>query len=174
MLWLPQGQVSRLRGGKLATLGGVSANAVGFWELLYSTASYGTKDLAGIGLASNNLTGWSFAGQNLVSADSYYATLKDTNLSGANLASADLGSATLAQMDAGKSSSRASLHSNSVLMDSSIDRARSAGRQDRDTAGHSTVVRGCSQVGLRLPEPLGHQVGQPVQHVLRHDRRDEV
>jgi len=32
MLWLPQGQVSRLRGGELATLGGVSANAVGFWE----------------------------------------------------------------------------------------------------------------------------------------------
>jgi transcriptional regulator with XRE-family HTH domain len=32
MLWLPQGQVSRLSGGELATLVGVSAGAVGFWE----------------------------------------------------------------------------------------------------------------------------------------------
>ena len=32
---------------------------------LYSTAGYEAKDLHGISLTDNNLTGWNFAGQNL-------------------------------------------------------------------------------------------------------------
>ena len=35
---------------------------------LYSTASYQAKDLRGIGLSNNNMTGWNFAAQNLTGA----------------------------------------------------------------------------------------------------------
>ena len=34
-------------------------------EQLYSTASYQAKNLQGIGLGSNDLSGWDFSGQNL-------------------------------------------------------------------------------------------------------------
>ena len=34
-------------------------------EQLYSTASYQSKDLRGVHLSRNNLSGWDFAGQNL-------------------------------------------------------------------------------------------------------------
>ena len=37
-------------------------------EQLYSTASYQQKDLAGINLSSNDLSGWDFAGQDLTNA----------------------------------------------------------------------------------------------------------
>ena len=38
-------------------------------EQLYSTASYQAKNLAGIGLYSNGLSGWDFSGQNLAKGD---------------------------------------------------------------------------------------------------------
>ena len=37
-------------------------------DQLYSTASYQQKDLRGINLARNDLTGWDFSGQNLANA----------------------------------------------------------------------------------------------------------
>ena len=36
---------------------------------LYSTASYASGDLTGIGLHGNDLTGWNFANQNLTNAN---------------------------------------------------------------------------------------------------------
>jgi uncharacterized protein YjbI with pentapeptide repeats len=53
-------------------------------EQLYSTASFQFRDLAGIHLSYNDLTGWSFVGQNLVDAVFYSATLHDADLSGAD------------------------------------------------------------------------------------------
>ncbi|MEX2139381.1 MAG: pentapeptide repeat-containing protein, partial [Pirellulales bacterium] len=47
------------------------------------TASYQTKNLQGIGLASNNMTGWDFSGQNLTGADLYSSRLTNANLTGA-------------------------------------------------------------------------------------------
>jgi uncharacterized protein YjbI with pentapeptide repeats len=44
-------------------------------EQLYSTDSYKVKNLAGIGLADNNLSGWDFHGQNLADAAMYISTL---------------------------------------------------------------------------------------------------
>ena len=38
-------------------------------EQLYSTASYQQKNLQGIGLGYNDLSGWDFSGQNLTNAD---------------------------------------------------------------------------------------------------------
>ncbi len=64
-------------------------------EQLYSTASYRAKDLAGIHLALNDLSGWNFAGQNLAGASFVRATLRNANLIGANLAGADFWGATL-------------------------------------------------------------------------------
>ena len=59
-------------------------------EMLYSTASYKNKDLHGINLSSNTLTGWNFAGQNLTSADLSANGLSSANFAGANLTSAKL------------------------------------------------------------------------------------
>ena len=94
-------------------------------EQLYSTASYQAKDLQGIGLGYNDLTGWDFSGQNLTdasfngydlpsdrwrgsdltqanlgganltSADLYYSTLTNADLTGANLTSANMDGSTL-------------------------------------------------------------------------------
>jgi uncharacterized protein YjbI with pentapeptide repeats len=52
-------------------------------EQLYSTASYQAKDLQGISLLGNNMTGWDFSGQNLTNANLQGTTLTDANLAGA-------------------------------------------------------------------------------------------
>ena len=45
-------------------------NTTGFTkEQLYSTQSYEDKNLEGIGLKQNDLTGWDFSGQNLANAE---------------------------------------------------------------------------------------------------------
>ena len=62
-------------------------------EQLYSTASYKTKNLEGIGLGDNNLTGWNFVGQNLTGAD-LSATLTNADLTGAVVAGADISQTT--------------------------------------------------------------------------------
>ena len=64
-------------------------------EQLYSTASYQAKNLQGIALGSNDLTGWNFSGQNLSNALLYGASLRGANLTGANLKNAYLGTASL-------------------------------------------------------------------------------
>ena len=62
---------------------------------LYSTASYTALDLYGIHLYDNDMTNWSFAGQNLTGANFQAATLTNANLSNANLTTANLSYATL-------------------------------------------------------------------------------
>lgn len=62
-------------------------------EQLYSTTSYQTGDLVGIGLARNNLAGWDFAERDLGGANFGGATLTDANLRGANLTNAQFRSA---------------------------------------------------------------------------------
>jgi len=54
-------------------------------EQLYSTASYKNRDLTGIQLGYNDLTGWNLAGQNLTNVWFDSATLTDTDLSFADL-----------------------------------------------------------------------------------------
>ncbi|HEY4760817.1 MAG TPA: pentapeptide repeat-containing protein [Thermoguttaceae bacterium] len=61
---------------------------------LYSTASYKAKNLAGIGLSENDLTGWNFANQNLTGAIFDYATLKDANFTDALVQGASFGGTT--------------------------------------------------------------------------------
>jgi uncharacterized protein YjbI with pentapeptide repeats len=51
---------------------------------VYSTASYASGDLAGIGLVDNDLTGWNFANMNLANAG-LGSKLKNTNFTGADL-----------------------------------------------------------------------------------------
>jgi uncharacterized protein YjbI with pentapeptide repeats len=62
-------------------------------EQLYSTASYQAKDLVGISLYSNNITGWDFSGQDLTNA-SLIATLTSANLSGAIVSGTNFGETT--------------------------------------------------------------------------------
>ena len=57
---------------------------------LYSTASYQSHDLTGIGLGLNNLAGSNLIGQNLTVADLSYATLTGANLNGAILSGANV------------------------------------------------------------------------------------
>ena len=52
-------------------------------EQLYSTASYQQRNLRGIGLGYNNLTGWDFSGQDLTGADFGSSTLTNANFAGA-------------------------------------------------------------------------------------------
>lgn len=54
-------------------------------EQLYSTASYKDKDLRGINLRSNNMSGWDFTGQNMQNAHVGY-----TSLGGANFTNTDM------------------------------------------------------------------------------------
>jgi uncharacterized protein YjbI with pentapeptide repeats len=57
---------------------------------LYSTASYQSRDLSGIGLGANDLSGANFAGQNLSNGIfGYAAGFDEANLTGANLTAAD-------------------------------------------------------------------------------------
>jgi uncharacterized protein YjbI with pentapeptide repeats len=64
-------------------------------DQLYSTASYEMKQLPGISLVGNDLTGWNFADQNLSGASFYTATLTDAELNEANLRGATFGQAKL-------------------------------------------------------------------------------
>jgi uncharacterized protein YjbI with pentapeptide repeats len=66
---------------------------------LYSTASYQSKDLRGIGFDSNNLAGGNFVGQNLAAAIFSMANLTGANLRHANLANAYFYAATLTGAD---------------------------------------------------------------------------
>jgi uncharacterized protein YjbI with pentapeptide repeats len=52
---------------------------------LYSTASYQSRDLTGIGLGSNSLDGWNFAGQNLTDASFFGAWMADADFTGADV-----------------------------------------------------------------------------------------
>jgi hypothetical protein len=62
-------------------------------EQFASTASYQSKDLRGIQLAANNLSGWDFSGQYLAGANFSWATVTNTDLSGAVVAGANFGEA---------------------------------------------------------------------------------
>jgi|GEM_PF-348829 len=62
---------------------------------LYSTASYKSKNLSGIGLSNNDLSGWNLTGQNLLEADFANANLSFASLAEVDLTSANLGYATL-------------------------------------------------------------------------------
>ena len=77
---------------------------------LYSTASYQAKDLyqqsndfpnvGGIGLRNKDLTGWNFAGQNMIDSDLNWSSMAGANfngaiLSGGTMVSVDLTGATL-------------------------------------------------------------------------------
>ena len=72
-----------------------STTANGFRkEQLYATASYQAKDLQGIGLADNDLSGWDFRGQNLSNARFGTATLRNTDFTGALVTGAGFGRTT--------------------------------------------------------------------------------
>jgi uncharacterized protein YjbI with pentapeptide repeats len=58
---------------------------------LYSTASYKAKDLTGIWLSWNDLTGWDFAGQNLATANFGDSVLTGTNFTDAEVRGAYFG-----------------------------------------------------------------------------------
>ncbi len=58
---------------------------------LYSTQSYQAKDLSGIGLWDNDLTGWDFRGQNLTNANLEFSTLTGANLTGAVVTGTNFG-----------------------------------------------------------------------------------
>jgi uncharacterized protein YjbI with pentapeptide repeats len=64
-------------------------------EQLYSTASYQQRNLRGIGLRYNDLTGWDFSGQDLTGAAFLFSTLTNANLSRTILTDAQLEIATL-------------------------------------------------------------------------------
>jgi uncharacterized protein YjbI with pentapeptide repeats len=55
---------------------------------LYSTASYASGDLTGIGLEHVGLNGWNFANQNLTNANFYGSALTNANFTNANLTDA--------------------------------------------------------------------------------------
>jgi len=91
-----------------ADLTGAQVAGANFWYTtdsgftaaqLYSTASYQSGDLHGIGFRFNDLTGWNLAGQNLSDADFQDATLINVDLSSANLADAYFEDATLTNAD---------------------------------------------------------------------------
>lgn len=66
---------------------------------LYSSQSYRAKDLYGIGLSRNDLTGWDFQGQQLASANMESEDFARANLSGADLTNASLDRSTLTNAD---------------------------------------------------------------------------
>jgi len=72
-----------------ASFGSYAGPCKGFTAAqLYSTASYKAKDLHGIVLVYNNLTGWNFASQNLTGANCDLATLTNADFTNAQVAQA--------------------------------------------------------------------------------------
>ena len=65
-------------------------------EQLYSTASFQSKDLRGIGLADLDMTAWDFRGQDLTGASLQHSNLTIAKLNGADLRGADLSRSTMA------------------------------------------------------------------------------
>ena len=63
-------------------------------EQLYTTASYKNKNLTGIKLDRNDLTGWDFSGQNLTNASLSYSVLKNTDFTKADLRGTSMNSTT--------------------------------------------------------------------------------
>jgi uncharacterized protein YjbI with pentapeptide repeats len=59
-------------------------------EQFYATHSYQAKDLRGIQLGENDLSGWDFSSQDLTNANLHRTNLTNANLAGANLFGADL------------------------------------------------------------------------------------
>jgi uncharacterized protein YjbI with pentapeptide repeats len=73
-----------------AIVTGTNFNSAGLTsQQLYSTESYQAKDLRGIGLGFNDLTGWDLSGQNLTNANLSVATIAHANLSGAVITGAN-------------------------------------------------------------------------------------
>ncbi len=66
---------------------------------LYSTASYQSHNLQGIGLTNNDLTGWDFSNQDLTGAALTNATLTNGTLAAANLTNASLAGAELSNVN---------------------------------------------------------------------------
>ncbi len=82
---------TNLNGAEVAGASFDSTTSRGFTkEQLYSTASYRARDLHGIILWFNDLSGWDFAGQNLANADLSDSKMTDADLSGADLTDASL------------------------------------------------------------------------------------
>jgi len=66
---------------------------------LESTASFQAKDLQGVRLWNNNMTGWNFSGQNLTKAELGNSSLANANFAAANLTNASLNSSNLTNAD---------------------------------------------------------------------------
>jgi uncharacterized protein YjbI with pentapeptide repeats len=72
-----------------------NTTALGFSDQqLYSTQSYADKDLRGIGLEANDLTGWNFADQDLENATFTASTMTDVTLTGAVVSGVSFGNTT--------------------------------------------------------------------------------
>ena len=81
---------ANLTGAVVTRVSFVDTTSSGFTQAqLASTASYQAKDLQGIRLVDNDMTGWDFSEQNLTGAQlcGYIgnSTLTNANLTGANL-----------------------------------------------------------------------------------------
>jgi len=100
---------------------------------LYSTASYKAKDLTGISLGYNDLTGWIFAGQRLRGAIFHFsnpgsgATLTGADLSGADLTDADFENATLTGADLNGADLKDAIFWSATLTDADLSGADSRG-----------------------------------------------
>ncbi len=68
-------------------------------QQLYSTASYLARDLRGINLVENEMSGWSFNFQNLTNAWMGHSNLARADLRNSDLTSADLAGANLSEAD---------------------------------------------------------------------------
>lgn len=77
-----------------ANFGGYYAVGLLTSNQLYSTASYRTKNLAGIGFKERDLTEWDFSGQNLTAAQFEFASLYGVNFSNATIQGANFAGAT--------------------------------------------------------------------------------
>ncbi|MFO0911803.1 MAG: pentapeptide repeat-containing protein [Pirellulales bacterium] len=130
------------------------ATSVGFTAAqLYSTQSYAAKNLSGIRLGDNNLSGWDFHEQNLVNAYLVNTTLTNANLAGANLTNARMEMSTFTNANL----TGANL-TNSVLLSSHFTNANLTGADVRgawvtDLAGaisKNTILPDSQLNGLNL------------------------
>jgi uncharacterized protein YjbI with pentapeptide repeats len=104
---------------------------------LESTASYQAKDLHGIQLRTNDLTGWDFSGQNLRSAILADSTMANANLSRAYLTHASLHGATLTNADLSGADLTEAFLWDSILTDANLSGAvlRGADFTDSPSSG---------------------------------------
>ncbi|MFO0911951.1 MAG: pentapeptide repeat-containing protein [Pirellulales bacterium] len=128
---------------------------------LYVTRSYQAKDLTGIDVGRNDLSNWSFRGQNLTAANFQSSKLSGANLADSYLANSNLGSAILIDANLTGADLRGAvgwdgggLLNNTIRPDGVLQRLVMAGTQQLEVRDDDGVPHPSPAIWLKPRQPI--------------------